>query len=71
MFYKMEEKGESIHAVLNDIGRKIWCIRKPADKLWKYIERYELQNVLETEIVIPQERNMKNPGGYKRKNVNK
>ena len=53
MFYKMEEKGESIHAELNDIERKIWCIRKPSDKLWKYIERYELRNILEIDIVNP------------------
>jgi hypothetical protein len=56
MFYKMEEKGESIHAELNDIERKIWCIRKPSDKLWKYIERYELRNILEIDIVNPLKR---------------
>ena len=26
MFYKVEQAGESIHAVLNDIQRKIWSI---------------------------------------------
>jgi len=50
MFYKVEEKGEAIHAELNDIQRKIWCIRNPFDRLWKYIERYELRNVLDTTI---------------------
>ena len=57
MFYKMEEKGESIHAELNSIQRKIWCIRDPAERLWKYIERYELKNCLETSIVTPIKRN--------------
>ena len=27
-FYKVEQKGESIHADFNDIDRKVWCIRK-------------------------------------------
>ena len=31
MFYKVEEKGKKMHAVLNDIQRKIWCIRNPFD----------------------------------------
>ena len=35
MFYKVEEKGESIHAELNSIQRKIWCIRDPVERLWK------------------------------------
>ena len=50
MFYKVEEKGEAIHAELNDIQRKVWCIRNPFDRLWKYIERYELRNLLDTTI---------------------
>ena len=53
MFYKVEEKGESIHAELNSIQRKIWCIRDPAERLWKYIERFELKNNLDTGIVVP------------------
>ena len=32
-FYKVEQKGESIHADLNDIEQKVWCIRKKEDKL--------------------------------------
>ena len=56
MFYKVEEKGESIHAELNSIERKIWCIRDPAERLWKYIERYELKNSLDTAIVVPDKR---------------
>ena len=67
MFYKVEEKGESIHAELNDIQRKIWCIRNPSDRLWKYIERYELRNALDTTIVEPVRRVFKNPAGYQRK----
>ena len=42
MFYKVEPAGESIHAVLNDIERKIWSKRDEKQKLWKYIERYVL-----------------------------
>ena len=38
MFYKVEQKGEAIHAELNDIQRKIWCIRNPFDRLWKYVD---------------------------------
>ena len=39
MFYKFEERGESIHADLNTIQRKIWCIRQPEQRLWNFIER--------------------------------
>ena len=60
MFYKVEEKGESIHAELNSIQRKIWCIRDPAERLWKYIERYELKNTLETDLVVPDRRIKRN-----------
>ena len=28
IFYKIEQKGESIHAEMNDIDRKVWCVRK-------------------------------------------
>ena len=62
MFYKVEEKGESIHAELNAIQRRIWSIRDSAERLWKYIERYELKNVLNTDIVVPEKRNFKNKG---------
>ena len=56
----MEEKGESIHAELNDIQRKIWCIRNPEERLWKYVERYELRNKLDITIVNPLKRVLKN-----------
>ena len=60
MFYKVEQAGESIHAVLNDIHRKIWSIRDGEQKLWKFIERYELRNVLDVNIVAPVKRVFKN-----------
>ena len=60
MFYKMEERGESIHAELNNIQRKIWCIRDPEKRLWKYIERYKLRNILDKTIVEPENRVFKN-----------
>ena len=47
MFYKVEERGESIHADLNSIERKIWCIRQPEECLWKYIKKFELRNLLD------------------------
>ena len=63
MFYKVEQAGESIHAVLNDIHRKIWSIRDGEQKLWKFIERYELRNVLDVDIVAPVKRVFKNHKG--------
>ena len=53
MFYKMEERGESIHAELNAIQRIIWCTREASNRLWAYIERYELRNSLDISIVEP------------------
>ena len=56
MFYKFEERGESIHAELNAIERRIWCIRNPEKQLWAYIQRYELKNQLDITIVQPKKR---------------
>ena len=53
MFYKMEQAGEKIHSELNAIERQIWSIRNPQDRLWKYVERYELRNSLDLSIVKP------------------
>ena len=33
MFYKIEQAGESIHAVLNEILRKIWSIHDPEERI--------------------------------------
>ena len=52
-YYKIEQKGESIHAELNDIERKIWSIRNEEERHWQYIERYELRNVMDVNIVTP------------------
>ena len=49
IFYKVEEKGESIHATMNDINRKCWVIKNKEARLWKIIERYELGNVTNIE----------------------
>ena len=49
IFYKVEEKGESIHATMNDINRKCWVIKNKEARLWKIIERYELRNVTNIE----------------------
>ena len=51
MFYKLENRGESINADLNSIERKIWCNRQPEECLWKYIEKFELSNLLDITIV--------------------
>ena len=59
MFYKVEQAGESIHAVLNDIHRKIWSIKDGELKLWKFIERYELRNALNISIITPIKRILK------------
>ena len=56
MFYKMEERGESIHAELNRIERKIWCIRNQEKRLWKFIQLYELKNQLYISIIVPNKR---------------
>ena len=45
----VEEKGESIHATMNDINRKCWVIKNKEARLWKIIERYELRNVTNIE----------------------
>ena len=50
MFYKLENRGESIHADLNSIERKIWCNRQPEECLWKYIEKFKLRNLLDITI---------------------
>ena len=52
-FYKVEQKGESIHADLNDLERKAWVLKKKEDKLWKLIQGYEMRNVKNLEIVNP------------------
>ena len=49
----MEQVGESIHAVLNDIHRKISSIKDGELKLWKFIERCEFRNALDVSIVTP------------------
>ena len=43
---------------LNDDSR---CIRNPGDRLWAFIERYELRNHLDLSIVTPFKRTFKNP----------
>ena len=59
-FYKVEEKGESIHATMNDIERKCWVIKNKQARLWKIIERYEMRNVTNVDIVVPIKRVFKN-----------
>ena len=55
-FYKVEQKGESIHATMNDIDRKCWVMKNEEARLWKLIERYELRNSTNVDIVLPMKR---------------
>ena len=41
------------NALLNEIQIQIWLIRDPEEKNWKYIEKYELRNILDIGIVAP------------------
>ena len=59
-FYKVEERGKSIHATMNDIERKCWVIKNKQARLWKMIERYEMRNVTNVDIVVPIKRVFKN-----------
>ena len=56
MFYKMEERGESIYAELNRIQCRIWGVWNQEEQMWKYIEQYELKNHLDISIVEPEKR---------------
>ena len=60
MFYKMEQKGESIHAELSGIKRRIWSVRNQEQRMWKYIEQYELKNHLDTSLIEPVKRVFRN-----------
>ena len=55
-YYKVEEKGEAIHAEFNDIERKVWAIKNTEDRMWKFIEKYELRNMSNVNIVKPIQR---------------
>ena len=52
----MEQKGEEIHAALNDIDRKAWVIKNKGARLWTLIKKYELRNITNVEIVNPTKR---------------
>ena len=51
---------ESIHAELNGIKRRIWSVRNQEQRMWKYIEQYELKNHLDTYIIEPVKRVFRN-----------
>jgi hypothetical protein len=55
-FYKVEQKGEEIHAELNDIDRKAWVMKKKEARLWTFIYRYEMRNITKVDIVVPVKR---------------
>ena len=43
-YYKLEKMGESIHATMNTIGRRLAPIRPKSRMLWKIVEQYEMMN---------------------------
>ena len=45
---------------MNDIERKCWVIKNKQARLWKMIERYEMRNVTNVDIVVPIKRVFKN-----------
>ena len=49
---EVEQKGEAIHASMNDRDRKAWVIKNKGARLWNLVERYELRNVSNVEIVV-------------------
>ena len=55
-FYKVEQKGEEIHAQLNDIDRKAWVIKDKGARLWALIYRYEMRNITNVDIINPVKR---------------
>ena len=55
-FYKIKQKGESIHADFNDIERKAWVIKNKGEKLWKMVEKCEFRNAADLEILQPMKR---------------
>ena len=58
-FYKVEQKGEEIHAELNDIDRKAWVMKNKEARLWTLIYRYEMRNITKVDIVVPIKRTNK------------
>ena len=50
-YYKLEQMGESIHATMNSIGRKLAPIRPKSRRLWKIVEQYEMMNHVDTSLI--------------------
>ena len=43
-YYKLEQMGESIHAQMNMLMRRLAPVRPKSRRLWKIIENYEMMN---------------------------
>jgi hypothetical protein len=43
--------GESIHATMNSIGRKLAPIRPKSRRLWKIVEQYEMMNHVDKSLI--------------------
>jgi hypothetical protein len=50
-YYKLEQMGESIHAKMNNIGRKFAPIRPKSRRLWKIVEQYEMSNHVDKSLL--------------------
>ena len=50
-YYKLEQMGESIHATMNGIGRKLAPIRPKSRRLWKIVEQYEMMNHVDKSLI--------------------
>ena len=55
-FLHILQKGQEIHAELNDIDRKAWVVKNKAERLWTLIYRYEMRNMTKVDIVAPVKR---------------
>ena len=43
--------GESIHATMNSIGRKLAPIHPKSRRLWKIVEQYEMMNHVDKSLI--------------------
>ena len=55
-YYKLEQMGESIHATMNSIGRKLAPIHPKSRRLWKIVEQYEMMNHVDKRLKSKKEK---------------
>ena len=59
-YYKLEQMGESIHAKMNMLMRRLAPVRPNSRRLWKIIEHYEMMNKVDQKHL--EKRKKKNTG---------